>query len=89
MLWVLIRIASLKQSAEAILMSTHNICFYGQLTNIILQLSSNILLMCSSVHSNRAQPREQFGRKSLLKLANFSLIWSEGEVEMYRIYKEI
>ena len=28
MLWVLIRIAS--ASAEAILMSTHNICFYGE-----------------------------------------------------------
>ena len=27
--------------AEAILMSTHNICFYGELTKIILQLSSN------------------------------------------------
>ena len=24
---------------EAILMSTHNICFYGELTKIILQLS--------------------------------------------------
>ena len=28
------------------LMSTHNICFYGELTKIILQLSSNILLIC-------------------------------------------
>ena len=30
-------------------MSTHNICFYGELTKIILQLSSNTLLICSTV----------------------------------------
>ena len=30
---------------KAILMSTHNICFYGELTKIILLLSSNTLLM--------------------------------------------
>ena len=35
--------------AEAILMSTHNICFYGELTKIILQLSSTTLLICSTV----------------------------------------
>ena len=31
-------------------MSTHNICFYGELTKIIIQfqLSSNTLLICSS-----------------------------------------
>ena len=29
-------------------MSTHNICFYGELPKIILQLSSNTLLFCSS-----------------------------------------
>ena len=27
-------------------MSTHNICFYGELMKIILQLSSNTLLIC-------------------------------------------
>ena len=42
MLWVLIRIAS------PILMSTHNVSFYGELTKIILQLSSNTLLVCST-----------------------------------------
>ena len=31
-------------------MSTHNICFYGELTKIILQLSSNTLLICSSAY---------------------------------------
>ena len=46
MLRVLIRITSL---AEAILMSTHNICFHGELTKIILQLSSNTHLICSAV----------------------------------------
>ena len=46
MLWVLIRIAS-----EVIQMSTHIICFYGELTKIILQLSSDTLLICSTVDS--------------------------------------
>ena len=35
-------------SYEAILINTHNIRFYGELTKIILQLSSNIVLICSS-----------------------------------------
>ena len=39
MLWVLIRIAS---PGEAILMSTHNIGFYEDLTKIIFELSSNM-----------------------------------------------
>ena len=34
--------------AEAILMSTHNICFYTELTKIILELSSNTLLICAT-----------------------------------------
>ena len=37
MLWVLIRIAS----GEAILMSTHNVCFYGKIIKINPKLSSN------------------------------------------------
>ena len=32
-------------------MSTHNIGFYGELTKIIHQLSSNTLLICSSVRA--------------------------------------
>ena len=40
MLWVLIWIAT---------PSTHNICFYGELTKIIFELSSNTLLICSTV----------------------------------------
>ena len=43
-LWGLIKIAG-----EAILMSTHNIFFYGELTKIVLQLSSNIHRICSTV----------------------------------------
>ena len=42
MLWVPIRITS------AILMSTHNIYFYGKLMKIILQLSSNTHFICST-----------------------------------------
>ena len=41
MIWVLIRIAS-------ILMSTHNICFYGEQMKIVLELSSNTHLICST-----------------------------------------
>ena len=33
---------------EVILMSTHNIRFYGELTKIILQLSSNTHFICST-----------------------------------------
>ena len=51
MLWVLIRIAS-----QAILMSTHNICFYGELTKIVLHLSSNTLLICSTGLQNTVYP---------------------------------
>ena len=29
-------------------MSTHNICFYGEITKIIPKLSSNTLLICST-----------------------------------------
>ena len=54
MLWVLIRIASALHKniyvvgTQAILMSTHNICFYRELTKIILELSSNTLVICST-----------------------------------------
>ena len=41
---------------EAILMSTHNICFYGELMKIILELSSNTLLICSSVIIHEVPP---------------------------------
>ena len=45
MLWVLIRIAS-----EAILISTHNIGFYEELTKIIFELSSNMHLIPSAAY---------------------------------------
>ena len=35
-------------SLESILMSAHNICFYGELVKFILQLSSDILLIFST-----------------------------------------
>ena len=35
-------------------MSTHNTCFYGELTKIIFLLSSNTLLICSSAWSHSA-----------------------------------
>ena len=36
-----------------------------------------------------SQPRGRFGRKSLPELVHFSLLWVEGEVSMYRTYREI
>ena len=33
--------------AEVILMSTHNLCFYGEISKIIPELSSNTHLICS------------------------------------------
>ena len=34
-------------------MSTHNVCFYGELTKIILQLSSNTHFICSAGSGNK------------------------------------
>ena len=42
MLWVLIRIASQSFQNEAILMSTPNICFYGEL-NSLSHLSAHVV----------------------------------------------
>ena len=45
MLWVLIRITSPQNRlAEAVLMSTHNIGFYEDLTKMFFELSSNMHL---------------------------------------------
>ena len=41
-------------------MSSHNMCFYGELMKIILQLSSNTLLICSSVKYNEAFYHNEF-----------------------------
>ena len=51
MLCVLIRIASARL-AEAILMSTHNIGFYEDLTKIIFELSSNIIKYAPNISSS-------------------------------------
>ena len=42
MVWVLIRINSVNRLAVVILMSTHNIGFYEDVTNIIFQFSSKL-----------------------------------------------
>ena len=34
-------------------MGTHNICFYGELSKIVLQLSLNTLFICSSDQTAR------------------------------------
>ena len=68
MLWVLIRIAS-----EAILMSTHNIGFYEDLTKIIFELSSNTHLISTAdpcdctawfVYDLVGNPGSMFSRKA-------------------------
>ena len=56
-LWVLIRIAS------PILMSTHNIGFYEDLTKIIFQLSSNTHLISSSDDYNLCSSELELGSK--------------------------
>ena len=48
MLWVLIRIT---KARRFYCQSTHNICFYGKLTKIILHLSSNTLHIFFTVQS--------------------------------------
>ena len=52
MLWVLIKMprrgdSNEYQHGEAILMSTHNICFYGELMKIVLLLSNTLLIWSS------------------------------------------
>ena len=37
----------------------------------------------------RGHPGGRFGRKSLPKLADFSLSWAKEEVNIYRMYREI
>ena len=57
-------------------MSTHNICFYGELTKIILQLSSNTLLICpSTVHSLNLVPEDKLPEVngSRLNVSNYTL----------------
>ena len=48
---------------EAILMSTHNIGFYEEVTKIIFQLSSNTHLIYYSIHSPSAQQKTVFSLK--------------------------
>ena len=40
-------------------------------------------------HRDMGHPRGRFGRKSLRKLADFSLSSAEGEVKMYRMYSVV
>ena len=42
--------------AEAIPMSTHNLCFYRELMKIIFELSSNTLFICFTEYSSLVMP---------------------------------
>ena len=44
-------------------MSTHNICFYGELSKTILQLSSNTLLICSTENTEQSRGTQQRHRQ--------------------------
>ena len=57
--------------------------------NTINQSSMRLYLLNSWIDSVRGHPRGRLGRKSLPKLDDFSLSWAEGEVKMYRMYREI
>ena len=43
------------QNAKAMLKSSHNVCFYGELTKNVLQLSSNTHLICSTDKAYRLE----------------------------------
>ena len=63
-------------------------------TNMLSWRNKKNLLVTSiasdkTLFSTRGHPRGRFGRKSLPKLADISLSWAEGEVKMYRKYREI
>ena len=65
-----------------------NICFYWEI-RIIWFFFHEKRKKKNAFYRARGHPRGRFGRKSLPKLADFSLSWAEGEVKMYRIYREI
>ena len=54
----------------------------------VLLMSTHIMFFCPDLEI-RGHSRGRFGRKCLPKLADFSLSWAEGEVKMYRMYREI
>ena len=76
MLWVLIRITSAKHMlwvliSKAILMSTHNICFYGEITKFIPKLSSlsacfTVTVIFLSFRTDR--PGQTVQRSSLIRV---------------------
>ena len=49
LLYADIRNTFVRRFGEAILMSTYNICFYGEISKIILELSPTTLLICPTV----------------------------------------
>ena len=60
-------------------MNTHNIRFYGELTKIIVQLSSNTLLTCSSGQQVRfLTNKQEFNATHWMVLIYHSLIFGLG-----------
>ena len=45
---------------EVILMSMHNICFYGEIMKIIPKSSSNTLLICSTKNIQKILRKENY-----------------------------
>ena len=63
-------------------MSTHNISFYGELVKIILQLSPNTHLICSTVNSGFSEGNLERMRK-VREFQNFPkivMVKSQGKV---------
>ena len=48
-------------------MSTYNICFYEELTKIILQLSSKTHLVCSTVYPDQMAPSGAVSSGAILR----------------------
>ena len=70
--------------------SQNNEVWLGKLTVLgMTQMDWLVHKTPTQPKNNRGHPRGRFGRKSLPKLADFSLSWVEGEVKMYRMYREI
>ena len=82
MLWVLILIASV---TEAILMSTHNMYFYGELTKIILELLSNTHVICSTGSTELTSKEENSFTSvapALISLESPPCQWSASAVRL-------
>ena len=50
-------------------MSTHNVCFYGEITKIISKISSNTFLICSAADLRQGCPSVAFSQNSANRIS--------------------